>query len=132
MSAAALLARSAKPTDAQIDEAMSGNICRCGTYTRIRAAIKQAAAAGSGAMSARGRTMVPDAAPGAERALIVANVSRRRFLQGISALGGLVLAVGYPSAARGAGGQEVRRGRHAQRLGRRPAGRSCRSPRTAR
>ena len=44
MSAAALLARSAKPTDAQIDEAMSGNICRCGTYTRIRAAIKQAAA----------------------------------------------------------------------------------------
>ncbi len=44
MSAAALLARSAKPTDAQIDEAMGGNICRCGTYTRIRAAIKQAAA----------------------------------------------------------------------------------------
>ncbi len=44
MSAAALLARSAKPTDKQIDEAMSGNICRCGTYTRIRAAIKQAAA----------------------------------------------------------------------------------------
>ena len=44
MSAAALLARSARPTDAQIDEAMSGNICRCGTYTRIRAAIKQAAA----------------------------------------------------------------------------------------
>ena len=44
MSAAALLARSARPTDAQIDEAMSGNICRCGTYPRIRAAIKQAAA----------------------------------------------------------------------------------------
>ena len=44
MSAAALLARNARPTDAQIDEAMSGNICRCGTYTRIRAAIKQAAA----------------------------------------------------------------------------------------
>src|SRR5262245_29029995 len=44
MSAAALLARNAKPTDAQIDQAMSGNICRCGTYTRIRAAIKQAAA----------------------------------------------------------------------------------------
>jgi isoquinoline 1-oxidoreductase subunit alpha len=43
MSAAALLARNAKPTDAQIDEAMGGNICRCGTYTRIRAAIKQAA-----------------------------------------------------------------------------------------
>jgi isoquinoline 1-oxidoreductase alpha subunit len=44
MSAAALLRRTPKPTDAQIDEAMSGNICRCGTYTRIRAAIKQAAA----------------------------------------------------------------------------------------
>jgi isoquinoline 1-oxidoreductase alpha subunit len=44
MSAAALLRRKAMPTDAEIDDAMSGNICRCGTYTRIRAAIKQAAA----------------------------------------------------------------------------------------
>jgi isoquinoline 1-oxidoreductase alpha subunit len=44
MSAAALLRRKAKPTDAEIDEAMSGNICRCGTYTRIRSAIKQVAA----------------------------------------------------------------------------------------
>jgi isoquinoline 1-oxidoreductase subunit alpha len=44
MSAAALLKRTPKPTDAQIDDAMSGNICRCGTYTRIRAAVKQAAA----------------------------------------------------------------------------------------
>jgi isoquinoline 1-oxidoreductase subunit alpha len=44
MSAAALLKRTARPTDAQIDEAMSGNICRCGTYTRIRAAVKQVAA----------------------------------------------------------------------------------------
>jgi isoquinoline 1-oxidoreductase alpha subunit len=43
MSAAALLKRKQKPTDAEIDEAMSGNICRCGTYTRIRAAIKRAA-----------------------------------------------------------------------------------------
>ena len=43
MSAAALLARAPKPTDADIDAAMSGNICRCGTYVRIRAAIKQAA-----------------------------------------------------------------------------------------
>jgi len=43
MSAAALLARSANPTDADIDAAMAGNICRCGTYVRIRAAIKQAA-----------------------------------------------------------------------------------------
>jgi isoquinoline 1-oxidoreductase alpha subunit len=43
MSAAALLAQSPKPTDAQIDEAMSGNLCRCGTYVRIRQAIHQAA-----------------------------------------------------------------------------------------
>jgi isoquinoline 1-oxidoreductase subunit alpha len=42
MSAAALLARTPHPTDAQIDEAMSGNICRCGTYQRIRAAIHRA------------------------------------------------------------------------------------------
>jgi len=43
MSAAALLAKQRNPTDADIDAAMSGNICRCGTYQRIRAAIKQAA-----------------------------------------------------------------------------------------
>ena len=43
MSAAALLAAKPAPSDADIDAAMSGNICRCGTYTRIRAAIKQAA-----------------------------------------------------------------------------------------
>ncbi|HEY0436563.1 MAG TPA: (2Fe-2S)-binding protein [Phenylobacterium sp.] len=42
MSATALLAKTPKPTDADIDAAMSGNICRCATYTRIRAAIKQA------------------------------------------------------------------------------------------
>ena len=46
MSAAALLSRVPDPTDQDIDEAMSGNICRCGAYGRIRAAIKQAAAAG--------------------------------------------------------------------------------------
>ena len=43
MSATALLKRTPKPTDADIDSAMAGNICRCGTYTRIRTAIKQAA-----------------------------------------------------------------------------------------
>jgi isoquinoline 1-oxidoreductase subunit alpha len=42
MSAAALLTSNPHPTDADIDDAMSGNICRCGTYLRIRAAIKQA------------------------------------------------------------------------------------------
>jgi isoquinoline 1-oxidoreductase alpha subunit len=44
MSAAALLASNPKPTDADIDAAMAGNICRCATYVRIRAAIKRAAA----------------------------------------------------------------------------------------
>ena len=44
MSAAALLAANPKPSGADIDAAMSGNICRCGTYRRIRAAIKQASA----------------------------------------------------------------------------------------
>ncbi|MEP6876590.1 MAG: (2Fe-2S)-binding protein [Burkholderiales bacterium] len=44
MAAAALLKQNPKPTDADIDAAMSGNICRCGTYPRIRAAIHQAAA----------------------------------------------------------------------------------------
>jgi isoquinoline 1-oxidoreductase alpha subunit len=43
MSAAALLASKQRPTDADIDDAMSGNICRCGTYVRIREAIKLAA-----------------------------------------------------------------------------------------
>ena len=43
MSAAALLSKKPKPTDADIDEAMSGNLCRCGTYQRIRRAIHAAA-----------------------------------------------------------------------------------------
>lgn len=43
MSAAALLARTPRPTDAEIDAAMAGNICRCGTYQRIRRAIHRAA-----------------------------------------------------------------------------------------
>ena len=44
MQAAALLAQTPAPTDAEIDEAMMGNLCRCGTYPRIRAAIKTASA----------------------------------------------------------------------------------------
>jgi isoquinoline 1-oxidoreductase alpha subunit len=44
MSAAALLAKNKNPSDADIDNAMTGNLCRCGTYNRIRAAIKDAAA----------------------------------------------------------------------------------------
>jgi len=49
MSAAALLAEKPHPTDADIDAAMSGNICRCGTYQRIRAAIHRAAGGGGDA-----------------------------------------------------------------------------------
>jgi isoquinoline 1-oxidoreductase alpha subunit len=45
MSAAALLSKNKSPTDEDIDNAMSGNVCRCGTYSRIREAIKQAAKA---------------------------------------------------------------------------------------
>jgi len=48
MSAAALLAQTAEPSDAEIDSAMAGNICRCGTYQRIRAAIHRAAALKAG------------------------------------------------------------------------------------
>jgi isoquinoline 1-oxidoreductase subunit alpha len=52
MSASTLLARNGRPTDADIDAAMAGNICRCGTYGRVRAAIKQAAQGAS--ISAKG------------------------------------------------------------------------------
>ena len=43
MSAAALLRKKPKPTDAEIDQSLAGNLCRCGTYVRIRAAVKKAA-----------------------------------------------------------------------------------------
>jgi isoquinoline 1-oxidoreductase alpha subunit len=52
MSASALLARTPKPTDAEIDAAMNGNLCRCATYLRIRQAIHLAA----GTQSAAGGT----------------------------------------------------------------------------
>jgi isoquinoline 1-oxidoreductase alpha subunit len=48
MTAAALLAANSHPTDSDIDAAMAGNICRCGTYLRIREAIKQVAQAAEG------------------------------------------------------------------------------------
>ena len=53
MSAAALLERNANPTDSDIDNAMNGNICRCATYIRIRAAIKRAAEIKRGAASSQ-------------------------------------------------------------------------------
>ena len=57
MSAAALLAKTPKPTDKEIDSAMNGNLCRCGTYLRIREAVHKAAEiAGS---TSKSKTMVP-------------------------------------------------------------------------
>jgi isoquinoline 1-oxidoreductase subunit alpha len=58
MSAAALLARSPRPTDAEVDTALSGNICRCGTYNSIRRAIAMAA----GGAVARAISATPPAA----------------------------------------------------------------------
>jgi isoquinoline 1-oxidoreductase alpha subunit len=58
MSASALLAANPKPNDSDIDDAMAGNICRCGTYPRIRAAIKQAAGTASASAPALTATEV--------------------------------------------------------------------------
>lgn len=63
MSACALLAKTPKPTDAQIDTAMNGNLCRCGTYLRIRAAVHKAAE-----LTASKAETKPAAAPKASRA----------------------------------------------------------------
>ncbi len=54
MTAAALLKRNPRPTDADIDQAMTGNLCRCASYTRMRAGIKRAAELASGGMSDKG------------------------------------------------------------------------------
>jgi isoquinoline 1-oxidoreductase alpha subunit len=63
MSAVALLKAKPQPTDAEIEEAMLGNLCRCGTYIRIRGAIKKAAAAMAGkARPATGRRELDEAA----------------------------------------------------------------------
>jgi isoquinoline 1-oxidoreductase alpha subunit len=56
MSAAALLARNPAPSDGDIDAAMNGNVCRCGTYLRIRDAIKRAAKSEFGGTSVQKRT----------------------------------------------------------------------------
>jgi hypothetical protein len=84
MSATALLEKNPKPSDSDIDGAMSGNLCRCGTYTRIRSAIKVAA-------GNEGRSMMD------LRTLITARhtgTSRRAFLK--TPLAGLVLGIGLP------------------------------------
>jgi xanthine dehydrogenase iron-sulfur cluster and FAD-binding subunit A len=56
MTASALLAKTPHPTDDEIDDAMAGNICRCGTYDRIRKAIHEAAKIQAGGAKAAGRT----------------------------------------------------------------------------
>jgi isoquinoline 1-oxidoreductase subunit alpha len=61
MSACALLAKTPKPTDAQIDNAMNGNLCRCGTYLRIRAAIHKAAELSATNKAAKPATNAPRA-----------------------------------------------------------------------
>jgi isoquinoline 1-oxidoreductase subunit alpha len=61
MAAAALLAKKADPSDADIDGAMAGNLCRCGTYIRIRAAIHDAAARGRTSKRASAEPAVPAA-----------------------------------------------------------------------
>ena len=66
MSAAALLARTPKPTDADIDTAMNGNLCRCATYLRIRAAIHRAAAMPA-TETGTGRSREPSTAPSARQ-----------------------------------------------------------------
>ena len=59
MSAAALVARNPAPTDADIDAAMDGNLCRCGTYPRIRAAVKRAAEIARNAAATPAAVAVP-------------------------------------------------------------------------
>ena len=60
MSAAALLARTPNPSDADIDAAMNGNLCRCATYSRIREGIHRAAAAGARSAAPAARTRRDD------------------------------------------------------------------------
>ena len=63
MSAAALLAKTAKPSDDDIDTAMNGNLCRCGTYIRIRKAVRRAAE-----IAKSGTQSLPSTAGGSGRA----------------------------------------------------------------
>jgi isoquinoline 1-oxidoreductase alpha subunit len=63
MSAAALLAKTTKPTDDDIDQAMNGNLCRCGTYIRVRRAVHRAAA-----IARNGTQSLPSTAGGSGRA----------------------------------------------------------------
>ena len=94
MAAAVLLREKPKPTDDDIDDGMAGNICRCGTYQRIRKAIHRAAEHAS-----EGRRQMSE----------IVNLSRRRFLQAVA-----------PSRAAGWSSAFTSRARTAQRRARRP------------
>jgi isoquinoline 1-oxidoreductase alpha subunit len=72
MSACALLAKKAKPTDADIDAAMDGNLCRCGTYLRVREAIHKAAA-----LTASNNAKPASRAPRAGASLMPANGNKK-------------------------------------------------------
>jgi len=102
MSAAALLARNPAPKDSDIDTAMAGNICRCGTYPRIRKAIHRAVELINSEADVSHSTNAPVGAM---------NSSRREFLRNAAALsGGLTIAIYLPGcskpeqAATGSGG----------------------------
>jgi isoquinoline 1-oxidoreductase alpha subunit len=75
MSATALLAATPEPSDAEIDVAMAGNICRCGTYVRIRDAIKQAAT---------GKKLVPQTLPNEAPAAAAAAALRVVRVEGVA------------------------------------------------
>jgi len=77
MSAAALLTSIAKPSDADIDKAMTGNICRCGTYVRIREAIHKAASLGTTRRTGSSAETAPAASRERER------VAQRQFALGV-------------------------------------------------
>src|SRR3979411_1552655 len=93
MSAAALLASTPNPDDSDIDAAMAGNICRCGTYVRIRQAIKQAA---TGRRSSQDRTMNQPEKFAATKA---SDRVSRRVLLGGGLAGGFLLAFHLPLRA---------------------------------
>src|SRR5260370_19332204 len=87
MSAAALLAKTPKPTDQDIDAAMNGNICRCGTYIRIRQAIHKAASLATNQPKRAAQMVSGGSAAGGEEggaygtATISNTIGRRAFLR---------------------------------------------------
>jgi isoquinoline 1-oxidoreductase beta subunit len=97
----ALLQQNRKPSDADIDEAMSGNICRCGTYTRIRSAIKLRPAFGGARMNTSSlnpggiATAASVSATDITHRPEAAGLRRRGLLKGVP-LAGLVLSIGLP------------------------------------